>query len=70
MRRIDEHTVHFDNDVELVISEIHDLLLDQGYSQGDALILLRGSRVPEGLRSPTPVLDAALTPELASWLGE
>src|SRR5437016_2642666 len=51
--RIDDRTVEL-SDQALLVREIHDLLLDQGYSQGDALILLRGSRAPEGLRSKTP----------------
>lgn len=67
MKRIDRNTVEL-SEQELLVHEIHDLLLDQGYSQGDAMILLRGSCVPVGLRSPTPMLDKLLTPEFVDWL--
>lgn len=69
MKRIDDRTVEL-TDQEQLVGEIHDLLMDQGYSQGDAMILLRGSRVPEGLRSPSPHLDQVLTPEFVDWLTE
>jgi hypothetical protein len=69
MKRIDDRTVEL-TDQEMLIEEIHDLLMDQGFSQGDALITLRGSRVAEGLRSPSPILDAVLTPEFADWLAD
>jgi hypothetical protein len=67
MIRIDEDTAEF-TDAELLVREIHELLLDQGHSQGDAMIMLRGALVPEGLRTPTPLLDAVLTPEFVDWL--
>jgi hypothetical protein len=67
VRRLDDRTVELDRE-ELLLAELVSLLLDQGYSQGDAVILLRGSRVPEELRSKTPVLDEVLTPELADYL--
>lgn len=68
MKRIDDHTIEYESDAELVVKEIHDLLLDQGHSPGEALIILRGSRVPAGLRSETPTLDRVLTPEFVTWL--
>ena len=55
-------------EVEEVISEIYALLLDQGHGMLEAMIALRGAEVPGGLRSPTPYLDAALTPEFVDWL--
>lgn len=57
---------------EAVVSEIHSNLMDAGHSQGDALILLRGARTPEGLRSPghNEVLDQVLTAEFAAWLAD
>ncbi len=55
---------------EQIVAEIHELLLDQGYSQGDALILLSGARVPSGLRSLAPNLDRVLTPDFRVWLSE
>lgn len=69
MNQIDARTVEL-SPAESLVEEIHALLLDQGYSQGDALILLRGSRVPDGCRTPTPLLDHVLTPEFAAYLSE
>lgn len=55
-------------EVEMALSELHSLLLDQGYSQSDALILMRGSLIDPDLRTKSPVLDATLTPEFCDWL--
>jgi hypothetical protein len=59
MPRIDDRTWEYTPE-EQIIAEIVDLLTDQGMPQGDAVILIRGSRVPEGLRSnaePGPGAD-------------
>jgi|HubBroStandDraft_1064217.scaffolds.fasta_scaffold2258915_1 hypothetical protein len=69
MPRIDDRTWEYTPE-EQIIAEIVDLLTDQGMPQGDAVILIRGSRVPEGLRSKTPNLDRVLTPEFTEWLTE
>ena len=53
---------------EAALSELHSLLLDQGFSQSDAVILMRGSMIDPGCRTDTPTLDAALTPEFTDWL--
>lgn len=53
---------------EALVSEIYELLLDQGDSCENAIIRLRGARVPPGLRSPSPYLDAVLTPEFTHFL--
>lgn len=57
-------------EAEVVVSVIHGNLMDRGYSQGDALIAMRGSDIPTGLRDPAAgaVLDAVLTPEFSDWL--
>jgi hypothetical protein len=54
--------------LESVVSEIFSLLLDQGLTESDAMITLRGSMVPPGLRTKTEVLDKVLTPDFVSWL--
>ena len=69
MIRLDSQTVELSDD-EMLISEIVEVLLDQGYSQGDAVILIRGSKVADRLRTPTPFLDQVLTPEFTSYLCE
>lgn len=51
---------------EAVLVEIMDNLLDRGFTQGDAMIVLRGSDLP--LRHPCPVLDEVLTPEFVAYL--
>ena len=53
---------------EMIIVEIIDNLLEQGFSQGDALILIRGIAVPEGLHTPCPVLEEVLTPEFTDYI--
>ena len=53
---------------EAVLVEIMDNLLEQGFSQGDALILIRGIAVPEGLHTPCPVLEEVLTPEFTDYI--
>lgn len=67
MRRIDKNTVEL-TDEEWIVNEIVAHLLDQGWNQEDAVILIRGSKVPEGLRTPSPVLDRILTPEFTDYL--
>ena len=53
---------------EAALSELHSLLLDQGFSQSDAVILMRGSMIDPSCRSATPVLDEALAPEFTDWV--
>lgn len=65
MKRLSDDTVEYENDAELVVKEIHDALMDQGYNASDALILMRGSRSPN---ADTPVLDRILTPDMVDWL--
>jgi len=69
VERIDDRSVRLTNE-ELIVEEIVDILMDQGMSAGDAVILIRGSRVPEGLRSPMPELSKILTPEFVLYLCE
>jgi hypothetical protein len=69
MKKISDTETEF-TDEEMLVMEIHELLLDQGMSQGEAMIVLRGSRVPEELRTETPYLDAILTPEFVDYLCE
>lgn len=69
MKQINECTWEF-TEQEMLVMEIHELLLDQGMSQGEAMIVLRGSRVPEELRTETPYLNAILTPEFVEHLCE
>jgi hypothetical protein len=57
-------------DAEILIEEIIDILMDQGRSASDAVILIRGAQVSEGLRSPTPELDKVLTPEFVLYITE
>lgn len=69
MKRIDDNTVEH-TDFEMIVEEIHSMLVDQGYDQGTAVIMLRGSNVPEALRTPTPFLDEILTPDFVAHLCE
>lgn len=55
-------------DAQELIYEIHSLLMDQGYSPGEAFVVLSGERVPEGLRSDAPELEKALTGEFVAFL--
>lgn len=66
MRRISEHEVEF-TEVELLFKELYDLQLDQGLGHFEALDRLRGSSVPEQLRSNTPILNSILTDEFISY---
>jgi hypothetical protein len=59
MKRVSDDTVEFTHD-ELIIREIHDLLLDQGYDQGTATDMIFGCEVPIYLRSKTPTLDKVM----------
>lgn len=55
---------------ELILLAVQRNLMDLGYDQGEALIMMRGSRVPEGLRDEdaAAVLDPVLSPELVDWM--
>lgn len=55
---------------ELILLAVHGNLMDLGYDQGEALIMLRGSRVPDGLRDKEAedILGPILTPELVEWM--
>jgi uncharacterized protein YoaH (UPF0181 family) len=56
---------------EQVIMEIVNAMMDQGMDAGEAIILIRGSRIPEGRRTtPNPMTDETLTPEYVGWLTE
>ena len=65
MRRIAGGWVVLD-DKERIVHEVFDLLVDSGLSESDAVIFLRGSRVPGETRH----LDRVLTPEFVDWLME
>jgi len=67
MERISKNEFRL-TDAEMLVSEIYGLLLDQGHGCEDAIIILRGAKVPPGLRTPTPQLDAVLTPEFTHFL--
>lgn len=55
-------------DLEMLVSEIHSNLMDLGFCQGDAVVMLRGSAIPEGLQQEQPVLDRVLDPLFVAWL--
>lgn len=55
-------------DTELIVRDIHSNLMDLGYSQGDAMIMLRGMAIPQTLQEPQPFLRRTLTPEFVAWL--
>jgi hypothetical protein len=69
MKRIDDHSVEL-SEAEMVVSEIMDVLLDQGMCPGCALIMIRGAEVEDGVRSPTPTLDSVLSVEFSAYLTE
>lgn len=69
MKRIDSSTVEF-TDEELLVTEIFELLLDQGYSQGTAVDLIFGCSIPGNLRSETPNLDKVMTADFVAYLRE
>lgn len=69
MKRINANEVELTAD-EVLVREIHSNLMDAGLTQGDAVIFLRGSQTPEGLKGSTPRLDATLTPAFVDWLVE
>ena len=67
MRRIDDTTVEL-NEQERLFAELFNLQLDQGVGLAEAIARLSGAVVTPGLRSPTPMLDAVLTPDFVEWL--
>jgi len=69
MERIDDRTVELTEE-EMLVSEIHSCLMDCGYDQGTALIMLTAFHVEEELRTVTPMLNRILTPEFRLWLTE
>jgi len=69
MKYIDARTVEL-TDEEQLVCEIHSCLLDCGYDQGTAVIMMTAAHVPDGLRTKTPMLNRILTPEFRLWLTE
>jgi hypothetical protein len=69
MKRISARVVELTM-METLVAEVHSLLMDQGFSQGEAVIAMRGATVSPGLRTPSPVLDSVLTPEFVDWMCE
>jgi hypothetical protein len=67
MKRIDERTVEL-SDVEMLVTELFDVLLDRGLGLPEALAWLCQDDIPSGLQTETPVLDAVLTPEFRTYL--
>lgn len=54
---------------EELLADVHARLVDRGIDQGAALVMLRGTDLPAGLRSEAPALDAALADEpFTLWL--
>lgn len=48
---------------EMIVKDVHDRLMDLGHDQGTALMMLMGSKVSDGLRSPAEALDRVLADE-------
>lgn len=67
MKHINKNVVEF-TDEEGLIHEIHELLMDRGFSQGKALTILLGTDIPPGLRSNTPRLNKVMTPDFVAYL--
>lgn len=55
---------------ELLLMAVHGNLMDLGYDQGTALIMMRGTMLPDGLRDEqaAEMLDPVFTPELVDWM--
>jgi hypothetical protein len=68
MERLGDGWVEF-TDAELLVKEIHSNLMEMGYDQGTAMIMIRASHVPPGLHEPTQALDKVLADEhFVLWL--
>jgi hypothetical protein len=67
VKHIGDHMVEF-TDEEALVHEIHEMLMDRGYSQGQALTMLLGTDVPPGLRGNTPRLNKVMTPDFVAYL--
>lgn len=67
MKKLSPNIAEF-TEVELVILEVHNLLMDQGHDPNEAVNIIFGTAVHPGLRSPTPMLDDVLTPAFLAWL--
>lgn len=67
MKRIAPNVAEF-TETELLVLEIHQLLMDQGHDPNEAINIIYGNSIPRGLRSETPLLDEVLTPPFLSWM--
>lgn len=48
------------SDLELLVKEIHSNLMDRGFDQGTALMMLEGNDLPTFLPSSCPTLQSTL----------